>query len=39
MRILAKMEKKLKITVYPKVLYGGKVVSPETPDTGTAENG
>ena len=33
MRILAKMEKKLKIKVFPKVLYGGKVLAPEATDT------
>jgi len=30
MRILAKMEKKLKIKVFPKVLYGGKIMAPDT---------
>ena len=29
MRKYAALEKKLKITVYPKVLYGGKITSPE----------
>ncbi|MCR4940282.1 MAG: DEAD/DEAH box helicase [Treponemataceae bacterium] len=29
LRILAKIEKKLKIKVYPKELYGGKIVTPE----------
>ncbi|MBO4704260.1 MAG: DEAD/DEAH box helicase [Spirochaetaceae bacterium] len=37
MRILAKMEKKLKIKVYPKELYGGQVVSPEAPETPTED--
>lgn len=31
MRILSKMEKKLKIKVYPKEIYGGKIVAPEAP--------
>ena len=32
MRILAKMEKKLKIKVFPKVLYGGKLLAPDETD-------
>ena len=30
MRILSKIEKKLGITIYPKQLYGGKIVAPES---------
>ena len=31
-RVLAALEKKLKLTVYPKVLFKGKLLSPDYPD-------
>jgi len=37
MRILAKMEKKLKIKIFPKVLYGGKIMVPVAPANATED--
>lgn len=36
MRALSRIEKKLGIVIYPKALYGGNVVTPETDGTGEA---